>query len=280
VLYSAEISRSNPTCLLFLIDQSSSMAGAFGGTPGKKKADGVADAINRLLQNLVLKCAKSDGIRDYFHVGVIGYGAGVDSALGGPLAGRHLVPISEVANNPLRVEQRSRKVDDGSGGLVEQSFKFPVWFEPVANGKTPMCQALKLAAQVVQEFVAHSPESFPPLILNITDGRATDGDPRPAAAALRDLSTTDGPVLLFNAHLSSAAHAPILFPGNEKVLPEPWAKLLFRMSSPLPARMQDAARADGLPIEPTAHGFVFNADMVSVIRFLDIGTRVAQGVRA
>ena len=51
--YSAEISRTNPTCLLFLIDHSSSMDGPFGGQPGKKKSDGVADAINRILQNLV-----------------------------------------------------------------------------------------------------------------------------------------------------------------------------------------------------------------------------------
>src|SRR5262245_42349538 len=144
--YAAEISRTNPTCFLFLIDQSNSMAGPFGGQAGKKKAEGVADALNRLLQNLCLKCAKSDGIRDYFYVGVIGYGAHVGLALGGPLRDQPLVPISQLANNPLRVEQRTRKVDDGAGGLVEQPFKFPVWVEPVAGGKTPMCKALGLAA--------------------------------------------------------------------------------------------------------------------------------------
>jgi hypothetical protein len=277
--YAAEISRANPTCFLFLIDQSSSMAGPFGGQPGKKKAHGVADAINRLLQNLVLKCAKSDGIRDYFHVGVIGYGAKVHSALGGPLAGRHLVPISEVANNPLRVEQRTRKIDDGAGGLVEQSFKFPVWFEPQAGGKTPMAQALTLAAEVLQEFLTHVPECYPPLVVNISDGRATDADPRKAAAALRGLNSADGPVLLFNAHLSSTPAPPVVFPGGDKDLADPFARLLFRMSSPLPPRLQEAARADGFPVAATAHGFVFNADLVAVIRFLDIGTRVAQSVR-
>src|ERR1700757_3512925 len=106
----AEISRTNPTCFLFLVDQSSSMMEPFGSQPGKKKAEGVADAINRLLQNLVLKCAKSDGIRDYFHVGVIGYGTKVEPALGGTLAGRRLVPVSALANFPLRIEQRTRKV--------------------------------------------------------------------------------------------------------------------------------------------------------------------------
>jgi hypothetical protein len=276
VPYVAEISRTNPTCLLFLIDQSSSMAGPFGGSPGKTRADGVADAVNRLLQNLALKCAKSDGIRDYFHVGVIGYGQGVHSALGGALAGRHLVPVSEFANHPLRVEQRQRKIDDGAGGVLEQSFRFPVWFEPVADGKTPMCEALTLAGQVLQEFITHSPECFPPLVINITDGQASDADPRPAAAALRNLATADGQVLLFNAHLSSTAAPPIVFPASAEGLPDPYARHLFRMSSPLPPQMLEAARHDGFAVSAGAHGFAFNADLVSVIRFLDIGTRVAR----
>ena len=92
--FSAEISRTNPTCLLFLVDQSKSMDGPFGGQPGKKKSEGVADAINRLLQNLVLKCAKADGVRDYFHVGVIGYGHEVSPQLAGTTADQPLVPIS------------------------------------------------------------------------------------------------------------------------------------------------------------------------------------------
>src|SRR5262245_24517079 len=96
--YQAEISHSNPSCIIILIDQSGSMDDPFGADPnGKKKANGVADAVNRLLQNLVIKCAKSEGIRDYYHVGVLGYGEhGVASAFAGSLKGKQLVPISEV----------------------------------------------------------------------------------------------------------------------------------------------------------------------------------------
>jgi hypothetical protein len=277
--YTAEISRTNPTCILFLIDQSTSMAGSFGGQPGRTKAEGVADAINRLLQNLALKCAKSDGIRDYFHVGVIGYDATVQPALGGPLAGRRLVPVSTLANNPLRVEQRTRKIEDGAGGLIEQSFKFPVWFEPVAHGNTPMCEALDLARQTVDDFIARAPTCFPPLVINITDGKANDGDPRTPAAALRALATTDGSVLLLNAHLSSTPGPAVLFPAREEDLGDAYARLVFRMSSSLPPRLLEAARGDGFRLAAGARGFVFNADLVAVIRFLDIGTRVAQNVR-
>src|SRR6476661_2881881 len=92
--YATEISRANPSAFLFLIDQSKSMEDPFGGGAGKSRADGVADAINRLLQNLVIKCAKGEGINDYYVIGVIGYGKQVGPAFGGPLAGQHLVPIS------------------------------------------------------------------------------------------------------------------------------------------------------------------------------------------
>ena len=274
--YAAEISRTNPSCFLFLIDQSSSMAEPFGAQPEKPKAEGVADGINRLLQNLVLKCAKGDGIRDYFHVGVIGYGGRVVWALGGKLSGQKLVPISVIANNPLKVEQRTRKVDDGAGGLVEQKFKFPVWFEPMAGGRTPMCQALAEATTALEEFTALFPDAFPPLVINISDGRPTDGNPELPAAKLRNLATTDGNVLIFNAHLSSKEARPIEFPSQESELPDPDALILFKMSSILPPKLRDAALGEGFRVNENTRGFVFNADLVSVIRFLDIGTRAAQ----
>jgi len=277
--YTAEISRTNPTCFLFLLDQSSSMLEEFGGQPGKQKAEGVADAINRLLQNLVLKCAKSEGIRDYFYVGLVGYGGRVTSAFGGGLAGQPLVPVSALANNPLRVEQRTRRVDDGAGGLIEQRFKFPVWFEARPSGRTPMCQALSVAKQSLEVFLGRYPACYPPLVVNITDGMSTDGDPRQAAEALSGLTSADGNVLLFNAHISASPANPVEFPAAEDGLPDNFAKLLFRMSSPLPPRLLEAARSDGFPGRPGSRGFVFNADLVSIIRFLDIGTRVAQGVR-
>jgi hypothetical protein len=277
--YTAEIRRTNPTCFLFLVDQSSSMLEPFGGNQDKNKAQGVADAINRLLQNLALKCAKSDGIRDYFQVGVIGYGGKAAPAFSGLLAARTLAPMSEIARNPVRVEQRTRKVDDGAGGVMEQKFKFPVWFEPVASGKTPMCQALQLAHTTMAEFLRGFPNCYPPLVVNITDGAATDGDPEQPAANLRSLASTDGNVLLLNAHLSSKEMRAIEYPDREEGLPDKYAQLLFRMSSVLPPKLLTAAKAEGFVATPASRGFVFNADLVAIVRFLDIGTQVATTIQ-
>jgi hypothetical protein len=273
--YSAEISRTNPTCLLFLIDQSGSMADAVPNVPNRKKADAVADAINRLLQNLVIRCAKEEGVRDYFHAGVIGYGNSAGSAFGGALAGKELPSISEIGNMPARIDDRTKKVDDGAGGITEQSIRMPIWFDPVANGGTPMCQALALAQNILQKWLVEHPACFPPVVIHITDGESTDGDPTSAMTGLKGLASQDGNVLMFNVHISSdPAAIPIAFPDSANQLPNAPAKILFEGSSVLTPFMRSAANSQhGLNLSEGARGFVLNGDMVLVVQALDIGTR-------
>lgn len=276
-MYSAEISRTNPSCFLLLIDQSGSMSDPFGaGESGNQKANGAADAINRLLQNLVIKCAKSEGVRDYYQVGVFGYGGNhVKSLLNGPLSGQDLVPISQIADHPRRVEERTAKVPDGAGGLVEQTVKVPVWVDTTAQGGTPMCAALDRARAMLAEWVANHPGAYPPTVINVTDGEATDGDPLRAAEALRALGTDDGSTLLFNCHLSSHRAQPIVFNDSEDGLADKYARLLFQMSSPLPESVRLAAEQERYQVTPNSRGFAFNAELQDLIRFLDIGTRPA-----
>jgi hypothetical protein len=274
--YTAEISRTNPTCFLFLVDQSGSMRLPFGRNPETKKAVGVADAINRLLYGLVMRCTKGNDILDRYFVGMLGYGEGVNSAWGGELAGQGLVPISEIGKRPLRVEKRTKKVPDGAGGLVETTVSFPVWLEPVANSRrTHMCEALGEAQKTIADFVQSCPNAFPPIIINITDGMANDGDPEPLATKLREMATSDGSILLFNIHISSENHAPVQFPVSQSQLPDKYAMRLFRMSSPLPPKMVSEAQSMEIDVAEGSRGFVFNADLVSVIQFLDIGTRTS-----
>jgi hypothetical protein len=249
------------------------MADPFGGEAGKRKADGVADALNRLLQNLVIKCAKAEGVRDYYHIGVIGYGSNVGPAFLGALSGKQLVPISEVAANPARIEERSKKVDDGAGGLVEQKVKFPIWLEPVSHQGTPMRKAMTMVEEQLRTFVAAHPDSFPPIVIHITDGESTDGDPTDAMRNVTNIQTSDGNVLLFNVHLSSKASQPIAYPNTSDNLPDEYAQMLYNTSSELTPFMQSIAREQGLDPQPGARGFVFNGDLALVIQSLDIGTR-------
>ncbi len=246
--HEAQISRSNPTAFLFIVDQSGSMADRMSS--GKSKAEFVSDALNRTLMNLIGRCTKSEGVRDYFEVGVIGYGGrGVGNGFSGALGGRILNPVSVIEQHPVRVEDRKRKMDDGAGGIVETSVKFPVWFEPRADGGTPMREALTKAAEELAAWCDGHPDSYPPTILHVTDGESGDGDPEEIASNLGLLRTNDGSIVVLNIHVSSLGAEPIKFPSSESGLPDSYAKMLFRMSGPLPQHI--AAFAREKPSVPT-----------------------------
>ncbi len=133
-----------------------------------------------------------------------------------------------------------------------------------------------MARATVEPWVADHPASFPPIVINITDGDATDGNPVAPAEGLRKLATDDGQTLLFNLHLSDNPGPPVTYPESEETLADDFARRLFRMSSVLPGYMRDAARGEGYPVGAQSRGFVFNADIVEVIKFLDIGTRARE----
>ena len=270
--YSAAISRYNPACLLFLIDQSHSMGDRFVGSP-QSKATVVADALNRLIQNVVLRSVKGDGVRDYFRIGVIGYGRGIRAGFGGSLPFNILVPVNELGMHPLRVETRTKLVPDERGELIEQTVKFPVWFDPVANGQTPMCEAYSAAGLAVKGFVDEFPHAFPPIVLNLTDGMPSDGSPQVNARMIQNMGTTDGAADLQPAHLQQTGPGGLLSRRGRS----PGGQLLQAAVSHVEysAAEDVAGGRGGRSRAATPRGVVLNADPTAIVRFLDIGTRVS-----
>jgi hypothetical protein len=272
---SAEISRDNPSCFLFMIDQSGSMEDEISiGTEVQQLATGVADSINMWLQELSIKCAKSEGVRDYYSVGVLGYGRKVAPGFVGALAGRELIPISEIADTPARLDERVKKVPDGAGGIVEQTIRIPVWFEPVALGGTPMCRAADEAKRILKDWISDHPDSYPPTVIHITDGESTDGNPTNSLEELTNLSTSDGNVMLFNIHLSAKENAEsVSFSDSPQDLPDAYSKMLFETASPLAPTMRALAKEHGFDTSEGSRCFVLNGDLVLLVQAIDIGTR-------
>jgi len=273
--YQAAIQRSDPTAFIFLVDQSGSMGDKMSSE--RTKAQFVADVLNRTLMNLVTRCSKSDGVRNYFDIGVIGYGdSGTCNGFQGALGSSIMHAISDIEANPLRIEDRKRKVDDGAGGIVEQVTKFPVWFEPKSNGGTPMCTAITNVAEQIAAWCDAHPNSYPPTVLHVTDGESTDGDPEQLAEALKQIQTNDGSALILNLHVSSSGANPTKFPSSENGLSDNYAKLLFRMSSQLPEHLIKFAQEKGFNVSSESRGFMFNAEAAEIVDFFDIGTRASQ----
>ena len=314
--YTADISRDNPGCFLFLIDQSASMSGALAGQPGLRKMDGAADAVNRILDAISQRCSQGMEIRDYFDIGILRYGdrrkAAYDpeklygyidanevfhpiphdrldkddlfesivvSVLRGTSLKRPLLPISQVVD-VARIEERQVREPDGEGRVVEVTRKLPVWLRPTAGQQTPMCKALSVASRAIRKWTSLHPDSYPPIVINLSDGDATDGNPEPVARKIMALGTNDGNALLYNVHLSGMSVTPVRYPSDESDLPpDRYAARMFRMSSEFPAPVVDLAAGMGLPVTRGARGYVYNADMVALVQFLDIGTRAASDLR-
>ena len=275
-MYEQKINRATPGCVIILLDRSESMRER--STNGASLAAGAAEAVNRLLFNLAKRSQKERGAapRYYFDVGVLGYGRAetgrreaVEVAFQGALAGRPLVALPDLAANPMRIDAVQTNVD-------LPPTRMPIWVDPVHGFGTPMCQAMSAAGYYAAEWIKLHPTSFPPVILNITDGVVTDSphegvDLLGWAERVRSLSTDDGDALLYNIFLSVRSGATEYFPSRPDGLPEP-GPTLFRMSSELPPYAVTAARNKGYTIAAGARGLVFNAGLDNLAELLDLGT--------
>jgi len=278
-MYERDISRRDPGCVVFLLDRSDSMKSSWVNSH-ETLAQGAARVLNEILLELLFTSQGEPGkARHYFDVGIFGYGIrpvaggeGVEPAFGGKLAGQPLVALPDLRDNPIAVRE-TPSVDIGA-----PPSRVPVWVEPVHGYRTPMCQAVAVAGAHVYEWASAHPDSFPPIIINITDGMVTDSPYEGAtldewAQRLTNIQTSDGPALFFNIFLSPMASNGVLFPATDYGLPEPGPSL-FRISSPLPPPMIANAQSTGTMVEPGARGFGFNADATMLVRFLEVGTKV------
>lgn len=273
--YSAQITRRSPACLIFLVDQSGSMEEPIAGGGGQKKKDMVTDAINRLLYNTVLRCTKSEERPwPYFDIGVWTYGGNREVRRA---FDSDLISISDVPAKLKRTETRKKREPDGAGGTYEEEIPFAIWIEPAAGGLTPMATAFRTIAGPVRTWIANNPDSFPPIILNLTDGAYSDENPAPAVWELMGMKTTDGQALVFNCHISQEPGQTLAFPSNDGAAGlTGLARELFEMSSAMPDVMRRLAGGKGYSLSPGSRGYVFNADIVTMIAFLDVGTQAVQ----
>lgn len=264
--YDRKWSVQYPGLLILLLDQSESMrVEPWGLDETRTKAEGLAEAVNTLLLELIVQCVtEADGapsVRPRLDVSILGYGPGgeVRPAFGGALAGRRMVSIAELADNPLRAETA-------------------YWLDAVGDGPTPMGEAFEEAIQVAAPWANEHPSSFPPVVINVTDGAYTGVDPAPAVEDLQRLRTHDGNLVLINVNLSQyPTPPPIVFPATKADL-DSYSQLLFDWSSPLPQPNLQRAQEEIDPgLTEGARAFAFNPDFRLLSKILLIGSTVVGG---
>ena len=273
-------SATSPGCVLFLVDESATMATivadlvAGGRRAEKTSAQRVATALNSLLSQL------SHGPN--FDVAVVGYKTGaadqvdVGCRWGGALAGREFVGTGELAAAPLRVETRTRKVPalGGVGPAREEPLEFPIWYDPVVGGKAPQIAAYRYCRELLSRWLAdHGSQAGAPLLIHVAAGASGDGNPQKAVEELMHLSSPGGPPLVFQAHLASSPEVmSSLYPSSHVYLTLGSARDMFRRVSLLPANLIEALKQAKVPVNPGASGLLYNAKIADVIRLFGLVT--------
>jgi len=273
VPYERDITRQHPALMVLLLDQSGSMQNAW--VRGGAKADGVAESVNNLIYSIVLMSIRQKEVRHYFDLAVIGYsGSTVTSMFQGTDIKSPIISIT-------RANEIVRRQTVTEGGLRIDRH---VWVESRAAGQTPMCLALATAKDISEKWATQHEESFPPIVLNLTDGAGNDGEPMPVAEELLQVSTNHGSALLLNCHISgpldtregdkhdTVGDKPILFPDEKFPLPSQYARDLFEMSSALPESFRRRAIDLEFDVTEGARGYMYNATKADVVRFLSVGT--------
>ena len=268
------LSSNDPGCIIFMIDQSGSMGYQWRGTD-QTLAYGAAKAVNSVLAELVARCRKGEEISPRVRVGLYGYSEPnrqpkVDWASDNTTPEDDgLMCISTVAN--VREEV-----------LDEENEVYIPWVVPEAyGGGTPMMRAIHEIITVAENFAQNNPNSFPPIIINITDGEPQDMDTSDIpneVHPLTSISTVDGHALVCNVHLSETQAAPVFLPSTEDALPDDFSKNLFRASSEVPEIMARVGREkDKLDIPENARLFAYNADPTLLLKLLTLASSAPVG---
>lgn len=277
-MYSQSITREHRTAFIIALDLSGSMCELVSTPEGERtKAEVLCSITNDLLFELIERARRSDGVRDYYDVAVIGYsGSGVRPLLGE----KDFYTIRELAAvKPLKRERLlMRRLPDGSEKLV-RTWE-PVWITPTAEGQTPMYELFCHIHHLVQEWCnePQNRQSYPPTIFHITDGEASDCTPealQSICSAIREEGTADGGVLLLNSHITCDCGVPAtLFPAREEELGEDrYARLLYTCSIPMPSLYEaEIRRLRGDHATGPFRGMSYNCSAHELVSLLNIGS--------
>lgn len=278
--YTAQITRNTPTAFIFLIDQSVSMrrTTVFNGEQ-MPMSEAVAKIVNDQINELVLRCIKTNEVRHYYDIAAIGYSTNAYSAWNGELEGRDFVTPQELKEHPFKVITTKKETRTRRGVVVKEVQKTQ-WLESRNDGSwthvhTAFARAKSLLERWMEEH--HDKDCYPPTIINITDGvfnGTTKENVLQLSNELKSMFTNDGNVLLFNIHIVPNGGGSVVFPINKaEIKGDKYGEILYEMSSLLPLRYNQPiseVRKDNSNDRHVA--MAVNADMSTLIQLMDIGT--------
>lgn len=278
-MYSQEITRRHRAAFVLVLDRSGSMQERIRfGRMLITKAEAVTMMANALITELIDRCRRTDALRNYYDIAVVGYSNNEVTML---LDKRGFVSVEELASmapapTTVAIEEL---LPDGSSAMVKHTQQ--QWLSPQAEGQTPMYEAMLRVREIVERWCADEKnrDSFPPVVINITDGESSDCDDKELCdicSQIHRTATTDGNTLMLNIHISANHTLPsMVFPMvGELSYADHYAQTLAECSSTMPDAFNDAIiQMKGAGATPPFVGMGYNASIIELLSFINIGSR-------
>lgn len=285
-MYSVRASSKNPMLLVVLLDSSISM-----GDPIVQNSENDNDPItkfsaasvilNDFLYEAVQKCVSEDNYKEYLDFVILSYGDKVFSPIKN-------IDVSEypISVNKLDDDKTYYKIIDVDD-LEFSDIHSPIeWINPNSvYGMTSMYSALTKAKEIISRWVNQHPDSHPPILLNITDGMATDiaiidDEPRyelliDVCDEIKKLKTNDGETLIGNAHLTDKEIKTVVMPNSISMvhsLRDEYAPLMYQMSSRIPLSWVERANKFKLDVKNESRLYIYNSNLTTLLKFFKFGT--------
>lgn len=278
-MYSQEITRRHRTAFVIALDCSGSMQETVRfGKELISKAEAVTRTANSLIAELIDRCRRTDGLRNYYDVAVVGYGNGEVKMMLDPAG---FVSVEQLAAREVETSVTHTEYPSQGGEALLVARTQRVWIRSAAEGNTPMYEAMLRIRDMVTAWCAEplNRESFPPVVINITDGEMSDCDEnqlRDICSQIRRVKTDDGNTLLLNVHISTDSATPsMIFPTDAELSRAGrYARMLADCSSIMPEQFEQAvARNKDAGARPPFRGMGYNANIVELLSIINIGSR-------
>ncbi|MEG0499673.1 MAG: hypothetical protein RR550_00950 [Rikenellaceae bacterium] len=235
------VTRSCPALILFVVDMSGSMAEKiFYEGRLIPKSDTISQIVNINISEIISKCIRGKEFCDYFNLAILGYnGDGVTSLLKKHCTTeKDYITVTDLMNADIEDFEYDFTMMVG-GEITEFTRKAKKFINITPYHTTPMYAALKESYEIARKWCREKgAQSVPPIIINITDGEASDAsadDLLLISSRIKNLSTNKGNSIFVNIHIStSEPEKQIVFPLEPTGLKDiKFGNLLYDMSSEL-----------------------------------------------
>ena len=277
-----EVTTAKPWLLVLMVDESHSMQADWGGTK-RRMSDIVEQAVNQLLYDMALNYNTSSGldedsVSDRIHLRLLVYSG--DGDVYDP------IPMSN-GSSYMRATGDEGWVQNYSDVHPYPSSKgdveVPRWLQLDPHGRTPMLAAFRIARRAVEQHIEEYPDSFPPVVLNISDGEPTDcGKPidwellLSECDSIRSLGAGENQPIVCNVHWDPEGRAPPSLYPSEPPQAGGIESGLWEASSTIPAHMAPLVPTAGVGDPEGRRFFVYNSNVIHFHEFLQFSTMLVQ----